>query len=72
MTREEIIDAYKRQVPVIFELDEGISFRYRRIHGYEVMRGKNGEEEFRVILLDEEPRKRITIAAPERIKVINY
>ena len=69
MTREEVIDAYIRQVPVIIESDEGISFRYRRIHGYEVSRGENGEEKFKIILFDEEPRKRITIAAPERVKV---
>ena len=67
MTREEVIDAYIRQVPVIIESDEGFSFRYRRIHGYEVRRGENGREEFRVILFDEEPRKRITITLPERI-----
>lgn len=67
MTREEVIEAYKKGVPVIYESDDEISFRYIRIHGYEVSRGENGREEFRVILFDEEPRKRITITLPEKI-----
>ena len=67
MTREEVIEAYKKEIPIIYERDEGISLRYRRIHGYEVSRGENGREEFRVILFDEEPRKRITITLPEKI-----
>ena len=67
MTREEIIEVYKRGSPVIFKSDEGLSFRYKRIHGYEVRRNDKGEEEFRVILYEEEPKGRIYIVLPESV-----
>lgn len=67
MTREEVIDVYKRGSPVVFESDEGISFMYRRIHGYEVRRMGSGEEEFRVILYEEDPKERIRVVLPEKV-----
>ena len=67
MTREEVIEAYKREAPVVFKSDEEGPIRYRRIHGYEVRRKDSGEEEFRVILYEEDPKGRIRIALPEEV-----